>query len=155
MKDKVPTSSARRLLDDEHADVLGMPLHLAILIIIAGLSLVTIIGWFALAPSPKTLNLSIHDPASPNEDLDFVDEGTDSVLIKVVDADENGVKGVILTVSGCSATWNGNNAVTTGDDGSVTADLVTSTSSSTCEVTITAEKTDWPSKTMTVIVVGS
>ena len=144
-------------MDDEHADVLGMPLHLAILIIIAGLSLVTILAWVGSGAggTPKTLDLSIHDPASPNEDLDFVDEGTDSVMIKVVDADENGVKGVILTVSGCSASWDGSNAVTTGDDGKVTADLVTSTSSSTCEVTITAEKTDWPSNTMTVIVIGS
>jgi len=159
MKNKVSSSSARRLMDDEHADVLGMPLHLAILIIIAGLSLVTIIAWVSYITPPKILYLSIHDPASPGEDLDFVDEGTDSVMIKVVDADEDGVKGVGLKVSGCGATWNqGNNVVThvvTGDDGTVTADLVTSTSSSTCDVTITAFKADWPSQTMTVIVIGS
>lgn len=155
MRNDCLAANPRRLKDDENADVLGMPLHLAILIIVAGLALVTIIGWFAFAPTPKVLDVSVLDPAT-EEVLDFVDEGSHQILIKVVDGDEDGVSGVLLTVSGCSAEWgDGASAQTTNSDGEVTVDLVTSTGSSTCEVTLKVEKSDWPSTTTTIMVVGS
>ena len=144
----------KRLTDDENADVLGMPLYLAILLVVAGLVLVLILGWIGGIEDPSVLKVSVLDPTT-GETTTYIDEGTDQIRVKVVDGGEDAVEGVILTLSGCEANWaDGENAKVTNSDGEVTADITTSTSKTTCEVTLKAEKSDWPSTTTTMIVVG-
>jgi hypothetical protein len=126
-----------RLVDDENADVLGMPLQLAILVLVAGLALAAIIAWFTILQTPVVATIEVqYDGAKVTQ----VPEGTVDLTISVWDDDENPLTGVVLSASGCGAQWsNGDDLITT-DANNFQTTLTTNFPSSKCTVTITAEK---------------
>jgi hypothetical protein len=136
---RVGATIRRSLKDDEYADVLGMPLQLAILIIVAGLSLVTIIAWFVL--SDNTIpEIKFHESEGGDE-LSSIDEGTDTFFIRVVDKanPDDGLEGYIFSFSGCNAEATDVD-VKTGSNGYAEVTLTTSTSLDLCDVSVTAVK---------------
>lgn len=104
--------TGRRIAKDEHGDILGMPLYLVIIIIIAGMGLVILVAWFAtIDRSPST---SIELTTTPNTIYIYDDGshgdgaagdgiyGNDNIVITVLVKDNNGkeVSGVSLSLDG-------------------------------------------------------
>jgi hypothetical protein len=125
-----------RLVDDENADILGMPLQLAILVLVAGLALAAIIAWFGLRPADVSTIEVQYDGA----EVTLVPEGTVDLTISVWDAKKKPLTGVRLAASNCGAQWSNNDDLIVTDAENFQTTLTTNFPGSSCDVTITAEK---------------
>ncbi len=147
------TYRRRNFLDDENADVLGMPLHLAILVLVAGLALAAIIAWFTVLQDPSVSTIEVKD-SSGNKVLS-VSEGTVDLTISTWDDNENPLTGVTLTAEGCGAKWSNGDDLIDSDSENFMTSLTTNFPSSSCDVEITAKKSGYDGQaTFTLIVNG-
>ena len=141
-----------RLVDDENADILGMPLQLAILVLVAGLALAAIVAWFLLLPDNVG---AIEVRGADGEKVVSVPEGTVDLTISVWDDNGDPLTGVVLSASGCGAQWsNGDDLITTDSENFQTT-LTTNFPGSQCEVKITATNPEYEGQaTFNLIVNG-
>ena len=132
-----------RLVDDENADILGMPLQLAILVLVAGLALAAIMAWFTIFSEPYVDKIELKD-SSGNKVLS-IGEGTVDLTITIFDDDQAYLGGVHLTLSGCNAKFsNGVDYIDlTGEIYSRSITITTDFPGSQCEVKITATNPEY------------
>jgi hypothetical protein len=132
-----------RLVDDENADILGMPLQLAILVLVAGLALAAIIAWFAMISNTQSVDKIELKDSSGNKVLS-IEEGTVDLTITVFDGGDY-LDGVRLKLSQCNAVFsNGEgNIDLTGKINKSPITITTDFPGSQCEVKITATNPEY------------
>jgi len=132
-----------RLVDDENADILGMPLQLAILVLVAGLALAAIMAWFTIFSEPYVDKIEVKDLA--NNKVLSIEEGTVDLTITVFDDDQDYLDGVRLKLSQCNAVFsNGEvNIDLTGEINKSPITITTDFPGSQCEVKITATNPEY------------
>ena len=149
-----------RTMRDKAGGIEGMPLQLMIMVIVAGLVLAVVLGWTLSIQGPAVIGSVSMDPATVG--VGSVPDGLVASRtvagLKVSSYDGRGqpIPGTVVTMTGAAArTYVAQDADNDGTAvfGSVTVTLPPGVSVG--ELTLTVQKSGYPSKTVTVPVVRS
>lgn len=136
----------RKITWDDNGDVLGMPLQMIIMVVIAGISLTIIIAWVLSIQGSTFFDNSIRIEMNGVEivDLESTDVGS-TIDITFYDTDGNKVEGASVSIEGLDVFEHG----TTDSDGVVSLTLnglELPPSSNSGHIYISAEKTGFDNR---------
>ena len=149
-----------RPMRDETGGIEGMPLHLMILVIVAGLTLAVVLGWTLSIQSPSVIKSVSTNPATVylgNVADDAPASKSLTITVTAYDAKNAPIKDVVVTLGGAVAETQ---VAQDRDDGSLDGtatfpNVIVSLPPGVTvgEVTLTVQKAGYPSRAWTIPVV--
>ena len=148
-----------RAMRDESGGIEGMPLQLMITVIVAGLVLAVVLGWTLSIQSPAVIKSVSTDPESVTivaPSGEQVAKTTLTVRVSAFDAKDQPIRGIVVTMTGSAARTYVAQDSADGTDGTATFSGVTAVlppGVTVGELTLTIQKSGYPSKTWSIPVV--